>query len=323
MLDFFAFVAAGTVLVLSAYLALVYMASKVFNRPELSAYARVELYQLFISAIIFVVAFGAFAFSQEAGKALVGDEPITVSLNYLQKIIQRGVLPAYMDLISLDVRLTYFSALEGRQGPGVWHFAVKSMPGLEPVISVVRTLTFTLTAIFGTLTAQVLIFNLIPVLTAGFMLPAGVLLRFFPPTRDAGVYLIVLAIAFQSFFPLLYSLNSMAMDDIWKAHGWGDEYQPYTSLPANLFGKEVSVLDPEAIPEWLNIPDAAQVAHPTFITEVLLFFPFLSFLNFVALEPFFEGIASLSLVALFQPALAMSVTVAFVNAVTKFITGRG
>lgn len=313
--------AVATIALLAGYIALIHMASRFLNRPELTAYANVELQQLFISVIIFVIAIGAFEMADAAGEAIAGEPPIDASLRFLHKTINTAIMPAYVDLVSLDIKLTFWSALEGRQGPTVWNFIAKQVTGLEPVISVVRVLTFTVTTFFGTLSAQVVIFYLIEALMPIF-LSAGVILRFFPPTRDAGVYLIVFAISFQSMFPLLFTMNSQIMDEMWQLQGLGDSYDPYVAMPSDLLGSEA----PEYSPLWVSTIVGSTTGPgpaPTGSSQAVGFFPFVSFFRFYLLAPFFEGIASLSLPALFLPAIAMSITISFINAMTKFITGKG
>ncbi|MCX6768236.1 MAG: hypothetical protein NTY83_00090 [Candidatus Micrarchaeota archaeon] len=320
-MDVYLPLAVATIALLAGYIALLHMASRFFNRPEMTAYANVELQQLFISVIIFVIAIGAFEMANMAGTAIAGQPPIDASLRFLHKTINSGVMPAYMDLMSLDIKLTFWSALEGRQGPTVWNFIAKQVTGLEPVISVVRVLTFTITTFFGTLGAQVIVFYLIQALMPIF-LSAGVLLRFFPPTRDAGVYLIVFAISFQSMFPLLFTINAQIMDEMWQLQGLGDSYDPYVAMPSDLLGSEA----PEYSPSWVSEivgSTTGSSTGPTTTSQAIGFFPFVSFFRFYLLGPFFEGIASLSLPALFLPAIAMSITISFINALTKFVTGKG
>lgn len=313
--DFYLSVAGATILLLTAFIALMHMASRFFNRPEMAAYANVELQQLFISVLIFVAAYGAFEFADMSANVLGfaggGQSTIDVSINFLQKTITDGIMPAYVDLVSLDIKLSFWSSLQGRHGPTVWNFVFKQVPGLEPVISVVRVLTFTLTAFLGTLGTQVIIFYIIRAITP-MLLAMGVLVRFFPPTRDAGVFLIVFAIAFHSVFPMLFAMNAHILDEMWVAHGWGSSYDPYISMP-----KDLRVPGFEGIlPEGVTLP-------PTVVSQVFGFLPFVSFFRFAVLIPFFEGIASLSLPALFLPSVCMSITISFINAVTKFITGKG
>lgn len=313
--------AVATIALLAGYIALLHMASRFFNKPEMTAYANVELQQLFISVIIFVIAIGAFEMANAAGIAIAGEPPIDASLTFLHKTINTGIMPAYIDLVSLDIKLTFWSALEGRQGPTVWNFIAKQVTGLEPVISVVRVLTFTITTFFGTLSAQVVIFYLINALMPIF-LAAGVLLRFFPPTRDAGVYLIVFAISFQTMFPLLFTINSQILDEMWQLQGLGNSYDPYVAMPADVLGSEA----PEYSPLWVSQIVGSTTGAPTApgtVSQTIGFFPFVSFFRFALLAPFFEGIASFSLPALFLPAIAMSITISFINAMTKFITGKG
>lgn len=301
-----------TALAVIGYIAMVFMLSKLLGRPQLAAYAKVELHQLLISALILAAAFGAFEFSKMASSALIGGEdPIEVSLKFVDIVLNEGITPIYFKLVRMEVLLTYYNAIEYRMGPGVWNWTTKAIPGMDPFISIIRMLIFTFTALYGTLSVQLIIFNLIDALMYYYLLPAGIVLRFFPPTRDAGIYLIVLAIAFQSFFPLLYALNFTALTDMWQTHGWvapGEAYTPdientsYFSNVNSWLGKGASLVD-TYFSSW-TLP---------------IFQPF----AFSMLAPFLDRIAQISLAGLFLPALSMMLTIAFVNAVTKFITGKG
>ena len=305
-------IVAITALAVTAYIAVVYMVSKALGRPQLTAYANLELYQLFLSALILVAAFGAFEFSKMASSALIGgDDPIQVSLEFISTIINQGIIPIYLKLVRMEVMLTYFNAVEYRMGPGVWNWITKAVPGMDPLISITRMLVFTFTALYGTMSIQIIIFNLINAIMYYYLLPAGIVLRFFPPTRDAGIYLIVMAIAFQSFFPLLYALNFAALTDMWETHGWIEEGQKYTPdiEHTNYF---------HSVNSWLG--EAATLNDTYFSSWFLpIFQPF----AFAALVPFLDRIAQISLVGLFLPAFSMTITIAFINALTKFITGKG
>lgn len=91
---------------------------------------------------------------------------------------------------------------------------------------------------------------------------------------------------------------------------FGTGYDPYISMPRDL-----------VVTDFLD--DSGRSVFPTWSAQLFSFFPFMVFFNFLALVPFFEGIASLSLPALVLPAFCMSITISFINALTKFITGKG
>ena len=301
-----------TVMALIAYIALVYILSYAFRRPQLTAYARIELMELFLSVIIIFAAFAAWEFTAMATKELVGgNDPIETSIEFLNIIINEGIVPVYMKLVRMEVLLTYFNAVEYRMGPGVWNWITKAAPGLDPLISIIRMLIFTFTALYGTLSVQIIIFNLINALMYSYFLPAGIVLRFFPPARNAGVFLIVLAISFQCFFPMLYAINFMALTEMWTEHGWIEEGDVYTpNIEDTSYYNHINEKLGEIAPQV-----------DTFFSSWLL--PIFQPLSFAALAPFLDRIAQISLVGLFLPALSMTLTVAFVNAITKFITGKG
>lgn len=305
---FFLEVIAVTVVGLAAYIAVLYMLSKILGRPQLTAYANLELNQLILSIIILVLAFFAAEFATVFATSISGDEgtPIDISVNLLTKVMNKGILPTYFELARTEVALSYFNGIEYRFGPGVWNWTVKVVPGIEPLLSIVRMLIFTYTALYGTISVQIVVFRFIDALMYAYFLPAGIVLRFFPPTRDAGVFLIVLAIGFQCFFPMLYAINSHALDEMWNLHGWSDKYDPSVEDLSYQEGIRSSV---EYILTYAN---AAFSVLP-------IFQPF----SFIAFVPLLDQVASISLVALFLPAFSMGLTVAFVNATTKYLTGKG
>jgi len=296
-----------TILAITAYIAVVFMAAYALKRPQLVAYARIETEQLLISIFILGAAFAAWEFATMSTTAIAGDDPINLSVKFLNIVINEGILPIYLKLVRMEVLLTYFNAVEYRMGPGVWNWVTKAAPGMDPLISITRMLIFTFTALYGTLSVQVIIFYLIEAVAYFYLLPAGIVLRFFPPTRDAGVYLVVLAIAFQCFFPMLYALNFTALNEMWELHGWGDQYTPNIES-TNYFN---------SLNEAIGF---ASSQMDTFFSSWVL--PIFQPFAFIALVPFMDRIAQISLVGLFLPALTMTLTIAFVNAITKFLTGK-
>jgi len=296
-----------TVLAITGYIALVFIASYAFRRPQLAAYARIETEQLLISIFVLFSAIVSWEFSTMATTALAGGNPIDIAVEFLNIVINEGILPIYLKLVRMEVLLTYFNAVEYRMGPGVWNWITKAAPGLDPLISITRMLIFTFTALYGTLSVQVIILYLIDAVAYYYLLPAGIVLRFFPPTRDAGVYLIVLAIAFQCFFPMLYAINYVALTEMWEIHDWGPRYTPNIEN-TNYFN---------SLDEAIGI---ATSKMDTFFSSWVL--PIFQPLAFAALVPFMDRIAQISLVGLFLPALTMTLTIAFVNAITKFLTGK-
>lgn len=312
--DFYLQVIWITVLAVSAYIAVVFMAAKFFNRPELVAYARIEAHQLFISAVILVSALGAWHFSNQMMEALTGYGIEVAPIRFLERVINEGILPVYVKLVRMEVLLTYFSAIEYRMGPGVWNFIIRAVPGLDPMISVVRMLIFSYTALYGTFSFLVIIVSMVPGLLYPFVLPAGIVLRFFPPTRDAGVYLIALALAFQTIFPILYVLNFVALSQMWVDHGWVkddpgtyDEYTP--NIENTNYFEDIHV----------TAGKATTLADQYFFSWLPLPLP----LSFPMLLPFIDRVAQLSVVGLVLPALVFMLTLAMVTATTKFVTGKG
>jgi hypothetical protein len=322
--DFYFQVIGVTIMAIAGYIALVFMASKALGRPQLTAYAKIEANQLFISGVILVAALGAWHFSNMMMENLTGYGLEVAPLRLLDRVINEGILPVYVKLVRMEVLLTYFNAIEYRMGPGVWNFITRAVPGLDPLISIVRMLIFSYTALYGTFSVFVIIFTIVPGILYPFILPAGIVLRFFPPTRDAGVYLIALALAFQTLFPILYVLNFVALSEMWVEHGWvDDDPDRYDEYTPNIENTNYFADVADASEEGGSLANFASGQGTTLISDFSSWFPVLQPFSFPALMPFLDRVAQLSLVGLVLPALVFTLVLAMVSAVTKFITGKG
>ena len=283
------------VFVVVMIIALTYMGGKIFRIPEWEAYFSVELYNLVIAIIIVVAAFGVFEASKAITMSVAGAEPIQVSKTFLSTVTNKGVLPMYKDLLSIEAATAFSNAFMLRVGPSVWSWAYKVEPGADAILAMTRLMGTGLLAIYGSLSIQYIGLSFIE-FTMPIILSIGLLLFIFPPTRDAGAFLIAFAFAFQTIFPLTYALNKLAFDEIWASR-YSGPYDPYTP---EIFGWQTR--------GW---------------TKVFVFLaPFASTVNFPLLIPFINAMAHLTLIALVFPAISITITVAFINSITKFIRGK-
>lgn len=286
-----------------------YVGGKVFRIPQMEAYFNIELYNIVFAILLVASAFAVFAgLDAVARQLLCGaspdcqySDPIEASKSFLNAIINRGVLPMYKDLLVIEAGTSLSNSFMYRVGPSVWSFAYKVEPGADAILSLARMMSFGLLAIYGSLSVQYIGMSLIgPGMPIALSL--GMILFIFQPTREAGAFLMSFAFAFQAVFPFTYALHQVILNDMWSAGGLGNAagegtYDAYTP---EIFG-------------WRMRGASTVVAYLV---------PFASLTNFVLLIPFINAMAHLALISLFLPALSIMITIAFINATTKFLLGR-
>jgi hypothetical protein len=216
-----------------------------------------------------------------------------------------------------------------RPNDSVWTWVFKVCPGSDAIVGIFNLLSYGLVILLASLNVHMYIITFIKATMEYFFLPAGILLRFFPPTRKAGVFVITLAIALFAVYPTVYAINMGILDKMAQIESGNpsESYVFFDSFKANA-----------AVATAIGTPFviSTAVASVSRLNDILSHFPLastllLGFAGFLMSEftgmvlqpylfwPALESIASLSLATFFIPALSMVATIAFINGVTNFI----
>ncbi|VVC03549.1 Uncharacterised protein [Candidatus Bilamarchaeum dharawalense] len=312
-------------ILVSIIILVTYMLSRFLKVPEWEAYLNIELSNLMSSFVVIIFVIGLFA----TGSAVTSTWYDSVSycsaaeaaIAFMSSSVSESALKASMDVYKIQACTSMLSTFSRRTGEFVLTQTYKVFPGVDTFVSVTNVLSFTLISFYSTISVQIALLHLVQGLMIPFFLPAGLILRFFPPTRDAGAFLISLAFGFQFLFPTLYIINGQIFNSI-----GGEPYRSPETLINFLcgplkYGAAGYLFNPNASPLFkIPIPGFSTLLRTlgTLTSEGLL--------NAVSMSefiPILEHIASLSLLVLFMPALAMMVTISFINVMTKFIITKG
>lgn len=270
-------------------IALTYMFSKLLNSSELAAYVNVELYQLFVSMILVISIVAIWNVVYNTSMALADNkDPIEYSVDFLKELAYRGLIPLYTKVFGMNFAYNFLNAVEQSWLFGSFGGSWKQYPGYDLLPDVLAVLMFGIFVLIGTISAQIILLYLIKAV-AVYILAAGIVVRFFPPTREAGVFLIVFAIGFGIVFPLFYVLQDISLNDAWSLSGYGEEYMPEVDL-----GTGVYTLFPIGIPFRMSFGLGAIV----------------------------QVISYIAIVGLFIPSFSSLMTIAFITGTSKFILGR-
>jgi len=276
-------------------LALFYMAAQFFRKPEYEAFVSIEVHQLIASLIIFALIFGTSCFADEMVKSIVGGgkDAFDVGASYLQYITNDIALSAVEKLQGLLLLSQWASSMSMRFGASVWGVAIPIFPAFAVIERTVEFLLMLITPFLSSLIVQQVGLQVIRGTMLPFVLPMGVVLRIFPPTRDAGSFLISTAIAFQIVFPFTYVMHDKLVREVLIPAAYSDQ---------KTFDKAL---------QDHNSPNLASYIgeYGLFDIDNMFFKPLL-------------GISFLLLQALFLPALSITLTVAFIKGFNKFITQK-
>lgn len=299
---------------------LTYLASRALKVAEWEAYLNIELQELFLSFIILIIAIGWYEAmnSIAIGLYVGGPAPPANALSmkaseFLQEMLEEGVLPGMLDTFKLQTCLSIWNMFSRRIGEFVLTVSYKLFPGIDSFLQMLNVVGFGLVAAYGSLSVQLAGLQVIDATMMNFFLPAGIILRFFPPTREAGAFLISFAIGFGIVFPTTYVIHKQVFEEM-KI----DVYDPPTAEVWATCQAQIPVAG--AINSFLiaNLPlGVRSLVQPLFTTTFSEFsmnvFTSAWFANVL------EGLAALSLPALWLPALSITITIAFISATTKFI----
>jgi len=301
------------VFIISAIVLITYLAAKIFKVPEWEAYLNVELSNLMNSFLLLIFIAGFFAVSALVSISIVGESsPPLAGVKVVQGITD-NVLEGVLDVYTIQACTSVLATFHRRIGEAVLTPTFRVFPGIDTFVSISNVLAIGFVMVYGSLSAQIVLLNIVDAVMVPFILPAGLILRFFPPTREAGAFLIALAFGFQIIFPTVYVINSMALEDIQLT-----KYDTAASPASFLCGLGYAYASIPPIIGDLILPfNLMSKLMPLFSEGVV------HALSMAMFIPVLKALSSVSLLALFAPAVAMILTVASINAMTKFIVMKG
>ncbi|HSB47442.1 MAG TPA: hypothetical protein VLD37_05490 [Candidatus Bilamarchaeum sp.] len=203
----------------SSILAFIYIWGSLFRNPQLQAYVKSELYEIFVSAILIVMIFG-----------LVGSmNNLTVGSFLPTELLPDNVNPGdtvyaatqkYYEKVDSDMagwlELNYYFSVYVDQMASVTPYArplgvglvASPMAGLaSPIKQLLYNMSVALSVAFVINHAQLVVYVFSIAAFLKYYLPAGFFLRCFTPTRRIGGTLIGVAVTFLFVFPALSTMT--------------------------------------------------------------------------------------------------------------------
>jgi len=304
------------VLLISSVVLITYLAAKIFKVPEWEAYLNIELTNLINSFLLLIFVIGFFAVSSAISTAITGNSSPPLAAAEQLRGYAANVYNATMDVYTIQACTSVLNTFQKRIGEQVLSPTFKVFPGMDTFISMTNILALGFLMIYSSLSVQIFLLNVVDVVMVRFLLPAGLVLRFFPPTREAGAFLISLAFGFQIIFPTAYFINTAALESVGLSEYTSLRF-PITSLCGMIY---VYASIPPVLIRAMDMPYASAIAQQfqTIFSE-----GFVHGLSMSIFLPVLNSLAAVSLLGIFSPGVATVITIASINAMTKFIVMKG
>lgn len=191
-------------------LTLAYMASKFLQRPEYEARVKVEFSRQIISFLFIFLILGFAEIVCTASYTVTGDiNPFDTAIEFTARI---GLIE-----IPKEVNTLWDSSINARKLSTIMLGMPSCLMGVcytpFPVGTYVSyhldMLAMTIMPFSASMIVQILFLDFIQKYFLALLLPAGFLLKVTPITRDAGAFLISLALAFYFILPMFYVMGNM------------------------------------------------------------------------------------------------------------------
>ncbi|OIO20906.1 hypothetical protein COV61_00255 [Candidatus Micrarchaeota archaeon CG11_big_fil_rev_8_21_14_0_20_47_5] len=281
--------------------AAIYMIAQLVKRPEWEAYARVETHQIFFSALILIMALLIVNMMEDVSKSMLGGKDyFDVAQEYLDKLVVNLLMPTLMQMEGIVIGSQLLSGISHSYGAGTaWGVRFALFPQFSLFESVFEFVLMVITPFSASIMAQQFGLHIIHSTMIAFVLPAGIILRIFPATRDAGVFLISTAFGFYFVFPLTYVMHYDIMKYI-DAKDTGIDFLGVPDAPGA--GDPLGGIEPAYDPNssfykrvFGNSFDLSWMLHP------------------------FANLSVIIMQAIFLPGLSMIITNTFIKSMIKFL----
>ncbi len=286
-----------------------YMALGILRSSEYEAQLKGELFQLVITIIWGIAIFTSAFVINNILTLYAGGDIFQIASNYVARVNCLSV-STIVKLEGMKLGAQYMSGLMGKYYAGAWGFKVPVMPGMEVVERLIDTIQMLMTPFGASLMVQQLGLQIIKATALVYLLPAGILLRLFPMTREAGSFMMACAFAFYFVLPFTYIIHAQVMNELfYSTYGYnmcggfdasgGEWLQSFDMIRATSI-RSLSPIDPSTF-DGLNRR-----------------FPY----NIGALLDPMEQIGFVAMQSVFLPALSMVFVVTFIRTITKFFSSR-
>ena len=205
----------GMLLVMSYLIvALAYMMSQFFRRPDWAVWAKTQLWQTISACILVGILLSLVTTTCLISENIAGGDPFVIADRYLHNTIWNRMVPAVDNLFRLSFKAQKLSAFTIGLVSCSMGVCWQPFAGAGTLSYNFETMAALITPFGASLLFQKLFLFFARDIAFTIILPIGLILKVFPFTRQAGAFMIAAALAFYAVFPLTYVFNQMIMKEV-------------------------------------------------------------------------------------------------------------
>ncbi|MFA5108322.1 MAG: hypothetical protein WC492_02190 [Candidatus Micrarchaeia archaeon] len=195
---------------------LVHMISKSVKNAEWETYANSELYQVTISILIGILIFSSAVVVDKIVTDHWGASSFDLANNYLQKVTCITSATT-IKLEGVKIGVQYLAGMKSRfyAAAAGWGFSFPTFPGFDVIDRAIDLIVMFITPFAASIMVQQMGLQLIHASAMTLILPAGIIMRVFSPTRDAGSFLMATAFALYFVMPFAFVMNAQIMTQLY------------------------------------------------------------------------------------------------------------
>ncbi len=277
-------------LIMLLIVSLSYMLGNLLRREEYIEFSKRELYNVFVTGALVASFTTIVAIANELSCSTAnGASLFERAVEGMNTVVYSEVYPILRNLFMMMLEISALSNMT------VVTFSIKFNPlgGLKYFYTSLNVVSFILESVFASLYIQSLLLIVLKETAFSITMPVGIFLRAFPMTRDAGTFLMALALSLYTIYPYIYVVSL-------------DTYK--------------------AVITQITYDDIASGIHTTpsiwtkFFSGVenKIFYVLTAF-NYDGIRDMFLSLGGHLFLAIAIPALAIILSVAMANSILKFI----
>jgi hypothetical protein len=205
--------AVGISMVLLSF-SLIYMTSKIFEKPEWVVWIKDEFFQTIVSVVIVVTIVLVLGIICGVFNSIAGADPFIIAHGYLNAVVWDKTLnfatTAFQDSLICQLIAAYKTHL-GVSSLGI---TFSQHIGLRTIATDFDFLYALFAGLSASLMVQDIGLSIIQAFAFRILLPIGILFRVFPFLRRAGAMFIALAIGLYIVFPLCFVMDKAIVDSV-------------------------------------------------------------------------------------------------------------
>ncbi len=278
---------------LSFLAALAFMVSQIIKSNDMQMAGKTEIYHAITTVLLGLFIFGTAIVVDTTTTLYAGGSLFDGAQSYLNQVACLSAMSS-IKMEGYKMGLQYLAGMKTKHYAGAWGFAYPTYPGFEVLDRAMDLIQMFIIPFTSSIYVQKIGLDIIRAGAMTLLLPAGLLLRLFPPTREAAGFLIASSFGLYFILPFTYIIHKEVMEPM---------YMTEFGVPMCGGGSSETVM---ASSDMTLASNLAANLWPSPLGRDLLKFP--------------TGISYIAVQSVFLPALSMILVVTFIRTATKFFS---